>query len=88
MNNHSVNTGLSTGNFHSIQLSGNLIWGLGGVWGDVFTINIKNSPKAPYNYSASFGTSNFSVTFWETPKTPHVHDFRIWGRVHDSQKLN
>ena len=28
---------------------------------------------------------NFSISLWERPKTPHVHDFGISGRVHDSQ---
>ena len=45
----------------------------------------KNSLKAPYNYSASFWTSSFSISFWENPKTPHLHDFGISGRDHDSQ---
>ena len=40
---------------------------------------------APQNYSASFGISNFSIAFWENPKTPHVHDFWILARDNDSQ---
>ena len=32
---------------------------------------------------ASFGISNCSISFWENPKTHHLHDFGIFGR--DSQ---
>ena len=32
--------------------------------------------------TASFCTSNFSISLWERPKAHHVHDFRILGRVH------
>ena len=45
----------------------------------------KNSSKAPYNYSASFGRVFFSISLWEKPQTLHFHDFWIPGRVHDSQ---
>ena len=45
----------------------------------------KSGPEAPYNYSASLGTSNFSIPLWEKPKSnisvilgPSEHD-------HDSQ---
>ena len=46
----------------------------------------KSRPKAPCSYSASFWISNFSIPLWENPKTPHAHDFRIVGRVHDSHQ--
>ena len=45
----------------------------------------KNTPKAPYNYSPSFWTNNFWISLWENPKTPHVHDFPMFGRGHESQ---
>ena len=46
------------------------IWGLGGLGGNFYCkYYYKNSPKAPYNYSASFWISNFSISFWRNPKT-------------------
>ena len=44
-----------------------------------------NCPKALHKYSASFWTSNFSISFWENPENHNLQDVRIWGRVHDSQ---
>ena len=35
--------------------------------------------------TASFWTSNFSISVLENTQTPHFHDFGISGRVHDSQ---
>ena len=45
----------------------------------------KNGPTAPHHYSASFSNSYFSISLWERPKTLHLHDFGIFGHVHDSQ---
>ena len=42
-------------------------------------------PTPPYNYSASFWTSNFSIWLWEKPKNPHFYDFGLGERVDDSQ---
>ena len=42
--------------------------------------------KAPYDYSAPFWISSFEICLWERPKTPHVHDLGIFGRVPDSHK--
>ena len=39
----------------------------------------------PQSYSASLWTNIFSISLWEGPKTKHVHDLGIVGRVHDSQ---
>ena len=54
----------------------------------IFTIRLCNFmeniwPKAPFNYSASFWTSNFSDRLWEKPKSYHVQDLWIFGRVHE-----
>ena len=46
---------------------------------------MKNSLKAPYNYSASFWNINFAISLWEKPKTLHFHDLGISGQVHDTQ---
>ena len=42
-------------------------------------------PTAPYNYSASCWTNNFSISLLENHEPPHVHDFGIFGGVNDSQ---
>ena len=41
--------------------------------------------KAPYDYVASSGASNFSTGLWEKPKTTHFHDFGSSGRVPEPQ---
>ena len=68
------------------------IWGKSGfgVWGGLggghlyCKFHWKNSPIAPYNYSALFCNSTFWISRWENPNPLIVLGFRIWGRVHDS----
>ena len=45
--------------------------GLGGVSSTAFFFKI--SQKTPFNYSALFGTSDLSVSFWENPGNHHFH---------------
>ena len=45
----------------------------------------KNSPRAPYNYSDSLWTSNFSLSISEKLQTSHLQDLGIFEQVHDSQ---
>ena len=45
----------------------------------------KTKRKAPYNYSASFWTSNFPISLWERPRTLNFHDRGIFGRVPEPQ---
>ena len=33
--------------------------------------------KSPWDYSAAFGTNNFSIWLHERLKTPHFYDFEI-----------
>ena len=55
-------------------------WGLGGLEGHSYcNYYEKNYQKAPWNYSASFWTSNFSIALWESPNPPSFSwfgDFR------------
>ena len=41
--------------------------GSGGVWWPISSCIIESGLKAPYNYSASFWTNNFSISLWEKP---------------------
>ena len=34
--------------------------------------------QTPYNYSAAFWTSDFSIPSWERPKTHQFHDFGLF----------
>ena len=45
----------------------------------------KRCLKAPGNYSASFGTYNFSICLRENPQPPHVYDFETFGHVPEIQ---
>ena len=58
-----------------------------GVWGGIFIVScirkVKSGPKAPYNYSTSFRTSN--VHIGKTRKPFMFMVFGFFGRVHDSQ---
>ena len=56
-------------------------WGLGGLGGHFHCKYCKkNSRKAPYNYSASFGTSNFSISLSEDPKS-HILKILKMGSI-------
>ena len=60
--------------------------GLGGFW-VIFVVNIikRIAQKLRRIILLHFGTSNFSISFWENSQTHHFHDFGICGRVYDSQ---
>ena len=46
---------------------------------------IKDIPKTPQNYSASFWISNFSMSLRENPKGHRFNDIWACARVHDSR---
>ena len=62
------------------------IWSLSGS-GSYFYCKCceKCGPEALKNYSASFWTSNFSVSLWKNPKAHRFMIFGPGGRDHDSK---
>ena len=53
----------------------------------IFMVNIKRryGPKLHRIMLLHFGLVAFRLSSWEKPNNPHVHDFGISGRVHDSK---
>ena len=46
---------------------------------------LKEWPKSSVELFRFVLINNFSISLWEKTKAPHVHGFRIFGRVHSSQ---
>ena len=65
------------------------VGGCGGRGGSIFIVIFKQKcgPKLRRFIRPHFGTSRFSISRWEKPKSHHVHDFLKLGSVRDSKNL-